>query len=226
MAATLILEDLQRHRYKHTSQIDEDGVLEYIFQQIGTHPLKIFVEVGIRPNAKEELDGNAIFLRSKGWIGWMMDIYEHPASFGINKQYISPDNVNAVLEAYGCPESFDLFSIDIDSLEYYVLKELLKKFKPRVVVSEYNCVYKDKRVVSRLNDFNWAGDRFGVSGLLLKELMNDNGYVMVHSNRVNAFFVKAAELSQKSIKEFENLQPEFFDLHKVISKEGDWEIYP
>ena len=230
MSANLSLEELQRNRKKICSQIDEDGVIDYIFRQIGTQPLKMFVEVGISPCVVSSdprrglLEGNTVHLRNNGWVGWMIDGVKQDEQFGINKAFITPENIGTTLTALGVPKTLDLFSLDIDSLEYYVLKEFLKEFKPRVVISEYNCIYDDKRAVSRTVDFNWKDDLFGVSGNLLKELMAENGYTMVHTNRVNAFFVRNDELSDECKLSFASLAPEIWPLYPITSKESNWMI--
>ena len=229
--ATFSYDDIQRHRKAYCSQIDEDGVIEYLFTQIGTKPLKMFVEIGVSPNVSSDnrrgkLEGNMVYLRNKGWVGWMIDGATQDEQFGISKATITPENVNVTLAEFGVPKDFDLFSIDIDSIEYYVIKEMLKEFSPRVVVSEYNCIYEDKRAVARSSDYKWKGDLFGVSGLLLKELMMQNNYTMVHTNRVNAFFVKNSELSDECKAHFANLTPEYFPLYPVTSKPSSWMIIP
>ena len=224
----LNLEEMQRYRYKHCSQIDEDGILEYIFMKIGTEPLKMFVEIGVSPSVvgdrKGKLEANSVHLRNNGWVGWMIDGVKQDEQFGVNKAFITPENVCRTLGDIGCPRKFDLFSIDIDSLEYYVLGSFLKEFTPRVVVSEYNCIYEDKRVVSRTKDFNWGGDYFGVSCPLLRDLMAEHNYTMVHNNRVNAFFVHNDELTDECKTSLSGLKPEFYALYPITSKSSDWNI--
>ena len=121
------------------SQNNEDELIEYIFEKIGTTN-NFFVEFGTGPNASE---CNTRFLREeKGWKGvmWDLGVTDTP-DIGLFKELISKDNIIQLFEKYNVPIEFDFLSIDIDFNDWYIWREIGKVYKPRVVCIEYNFQY-------------------------------------------------------------------------------------
>jgi hypothetical protein len=94
----------------------------------------------------------------------------------------------------GVPEEFALLSIDIDGNDYWVWKAL-DRFRPKVVVIEYNGFLPPplSKVIPYDPDFQWSGTRyFGASLCALNKLAAERDYSLVYCERrgVNAFFVQ------------------------------------
>ena len=54
---------------------------------------------------------------------------------------VTPENIN-LLEKYLFMKHIDVFSIDIDSIDFYVTKAFLDMgFRPKIIVAEYNSVF-------------------------------------------------------------------------------------
>ena len=51
---------------------------------------------------------------------------------------ITSDNINKVFKKYNVPKDIGLLSIDIDGDDWYVWNKLDKKYKPSIVIIEYN----------------------------------------------------------------------------------------
>ena len=104
--------EFRQHEFKVYSQNGEDGVLFWIFTNIGTvnHPPR-FVEFGVE-NGQQ---CNTRFLREHlGWRGLMMDGSNENIAINLHREIISPSNINDLLGKYETPPLLDLLSIDVE----------------------------------------------------------------------------------------------------------------
>ena len=110
----------------------------------------------------------------------------------LSKAYVYPDNVIALLDAYEIPEDFGFLSFDIDGYDYFVLHELLKKYRPTLICAEINekiptpikfTVKYDRNYVWGVNHF------FGQSLSQLYLLCEKYNYDLVELYYNNAFLV-------------------------------------
>src|SRR5688572_27173062 len=99
--------DFERRVY---SQNGEDGLMSFIFQQIGTTN-QYFVEIG----AGDGQECNTRYLKTLGWSGLQIDAEPAP---GIFAHFITAENVEAILQEHQAPHEFDLLSIDVDGNDY------------------------------------------------------------------------------------------------------------
>jgi hypothetical protein len=184
------LNEIGQFERKQYSQNGEDGIIDAIFEACGVTN-RFFVECGCH-DARE---CNTAYLLAQGWSGLLMDadgISRNPRAT-VQREFITAENINLLLDKYQVPEEFDLLSIDIDGNDYWVWQAVSRR--PRVVVIEYNASIspKDRRVIPYDPLFRWAGtDYFGASLRALAELGERKGYCLVYceSRGVNAFFVE------------------------------------
>jgi hypothetical protein len=191
---------LLSHRFKLLSQNEEDGVILALLKLAGA-PNRSFVEIGSGASG-----GNSGMLALEfGWRGLMVDIDENKirrarAKFGVNPHVlfeavaVSPENINALIERHGLAGEVDLFSLDIDSFDYWVL-EAMNACRPRVMVLEYNGNFGPERslVISRDTDMSRAVKGFhGASLKALTKLAAAKGYKLVACDEsgTNAFYVR------------------------------------
>ncbi|CAF4734020.1 unnamed protein product, partial [Rotaria sp. Silwood2] len=197
--------ELKQHERQIFSQNGEDGVLLWIFANIGTihHPPR-FVEFGVQ-NGQQ---CNTRFLREHlGWQGLMMDGGHNISSINLHREMISSKNINDLLAKYGTQAVIDLLSIDIDFDDYFVWKSILQanRFHARVVVIEFNyeILPNENRVVNPNQDSRrWTGTSFYGAGILaLAALGRAHGYTLVYGeqNGVNLFFVQTCLLAQQGV---------------------------
>jgi len=102
----------KEHECKIFSQNGEDGILLWLFANIGTinHPPR-FVEFGVENGAQ----CNTRFLRQHlGWQGLMMDGSNQNLAINLQQEMISPENINDLLAKYQTPSLLDLLSIDVE----------------------------------------------------------------------------------------------------------------
>ncbi len=201
------------HGAQYFSQNYEDGMIAEIFRRIGT-TAKTFVEIG----AGDGTENNTAALLSIGWSGWWIDgdegtceeiqswIRSTPGASNklhIRHALVSPENVQAHLSQLGVPGEVDLFSLDIDLDTYHIWKAL-GKFRPRVVVVEYNAGFPPD--VEWIHPFEpgrmWDGTQvFGASLKAFEQLGTRNGYSLVGCDitGINAFFVRNDLIGDKFV---------------------------
>jgi hypothetical protein len=215
------------HGFKVYSQIDEDGIIERLFDAIGTRS-RIFVEVG----SGSGLENNTHYLVHKGWRGMWIEgdapqVQQLRALFPsgnasaqgrgaddvdlcVYQGYIAPDTIDRVLAsgmaALGRAPSereIDFLSMDIDGDDLAVL-EAIQAVRPRVICAEYNPRFRPpvSLEVSRRRDASWTGDDYyGGSLQAFVDLLGKRGYVLICCNASgnNAFFVASGELASGAL---------------------------
>lgn len=188
------------------SQNGEDGILDYLCSRLA-QPNRYFIEIG----ASNGLENNTTWLAlAKRYGGLMID--GDPAKVGECRQtfavlngalefqamMVSPDSAQA-FERLVLFKDPDVFSLDIDSVDYYVADALIDRVvRPKIIVLEYNSTFGPQRAVTIPYQFPFnrhrahpTGYYYGVSVMGLRRLLEGRGYrfVTVEQNGVNAFFV-------------------------------------
>lgn len=192
------------------SQFGEDGIIQFI-----THHLadaiknKIFIEIGV----EDYTEANTRFLlENNNWEGIIIDCCEKSINsiktsnffwrnnlFAQNV-YITKDNIHSIISELNVPDEIGLFSLDIDSNDYWVLKSLMErnpKFKPAIIILEYNSFFGKELSVSipYKENFTWnttyPPTYFGASLHAYYDLLKNHGYILLGSTMAgnNAFFV-------------------------------------
>lgn len=183
---------LNRHEKKVHSQFGEDGILDKIFETIGTTN-KFYLDFGAT-----EAEGNTQWLHlEKGFSGVLWNGEPGECSYNtIHKEFITVENIGSLCNKYEVPSEIDLLSIDIDGNDWYVWREITKHIKPRVVVIEYNGqfdVHSDK-IIPYDPTFSWdhTSDYCGATLQALVNLGKHLGYSLVCCTNTgnNAFFVR------------------------------------
>jgi len=194
---------LNRHEYQVFSQNGEDGIIHEIFNRVG-YTNKYFIEFGV----ENGLECNSTNLLYKGWSGLWIEgsgqqcegvktRFSDLISEGrlqIQNAFINAENIQSLFDKGNAPVEPDLLSIDIDYNDYYVW-DAITKYKPRVVIIEYNSIFRpDTHFVVKYNP-NKMWDRtshYGASLLALEQLGKQKGYCLVGCvfSGSNAFFVR------------------------------------
>lgn len=190
------------------SQADEDGLLLFIFSQIGFKSKKLVDMACGRPHGANATN----LILNWGFHALLVDgnqshIQEceafyrnHPDSRlfppRMINAWITAENINDLLRENDFNSEIDLLSLDVDGVDYW-LWERLEAVSPRVVVVEYqDCFTSDKAVTvpyrHDFNRFDFHPDYFGASLGAFVKLGIAKGYRLVGCNRYgyNAFFVR------------------------------------
>lgn len=180
------------------SQYNEDEIIEKIFKTLEIS-MGIFFEIGVNNMTQDKrLQCNSINLINRGWKGKLIDAnFKHPLVFN---EFISIKNINEIAKLAGT--KIDFFSIDIDSYDWHVIREVLLK---KIIDIEVFCVetnnYNGHCFLDRVLKLdspapNTNGlpknDAFGATTFSYNLLMVKYGYKLVATSHygVNAFFVK------------------------------------
>ena len=199
---------LSQHERKVFSQNEEDGVIEKIFEVIGTTN-KYYVEFGV----ENAIECNTRNLRENfGWSGLLMDGGYENQEISLYKEFITAENINHLFAKYNVPKKFDLLSIDIDFNDFYIWKSLDEVYQPRVVVIEHNASHlpTEDKVVKYASNAVWdVTNYYGASIRALYNLGKLKGYSLVYSESrgLNLFFVKNLILGaiQATFKDTNNI---------------------
>lgn len=200
LAASYPPANLSAFEAKVFSQNGEDGVLAEIFRRIGVNGEGYFVEFGVESG----IECNAAFLAHVcGWRGTFIEandthfdslvaLWKNSRRVTTIKSMVTAENVNEVIGSVA-PSDFDLLSIDIDGLDYYVW-DAFTACRPRVVVIEYGSTMDADRAVAQPSSVTkWDyTDLMGASIKAMIDLGKRKGYTLVHTEiaGVNAFFVR------------------------------------
>ncbi|HEV7396313.1 MAG TPA: hypothetical protein VGN86_07355 [Pyrinomonadaceae bacterium] len=101
----------------------------------------------------------------------------------------SPDNIVPLLHSYEIEKDFGVLSLDIDGNDYWVLRAILRKFRPQIVVTEINeKIPPPIRFVVKYNpNFQLRHHFFGYSIQMLADLCEEVGYTILKLEYNNAF---------------------------------------
>ncbi len=190
--------------FRNYSQSDEDGLLLYIFSHIG-FTNKICVDMAF--NSPYGANTTNLIL-NWGFMGLLVegkDIEESKRFFEshrdtwvfppkVIKAWITDKNVNDLCKDNGITGEIDLFSLDMDSVDFWVWKAL-SVIQPRVVVVEIQPVWGANRSVTVPNKEKPREihpDYYGASLPAFIKLGREKGYRFVGMNQYgyNAFFIK------------------------------------
>lgn len=171
------------------SQNGEDGIIEFLLQYV-TNTSNNFLEIGWgrgNQNCCRNL------LVNKNFTGTGVDPRKQKVkSPGLNfvNKYATLDNVEEMLGYEGLNPT--VFSLDIDSYDWFLLREMLdKNFRPSIIVHEYNSLLGNDKCYARLTSAPY--DKRCLYGASLPAyrllLENDYRFVTCDSNGVNAFWL-------------------------------------
>ena len=187
------------------SQHGEDGILQHLISNLKTCN-KYFMEIA----AGDGLENCSAYLALGGkWSGLMVEgdhalaehcrrVYQNRIwNIMVKECYVNLDNIGDILSILPMKD-FDVFSLDIDSIDFHILKAVLDLgYRPKILVLEYNSAFGPKKAVtvSYKTVFNrWdehhAGIYYGASVMAWRVLLEPLGYkfVSVDSSGTNAFF--------------------------------------
>lgn len=182
------------------SQNGEDGVLIELLRRAGEGS-RFFVEFG----AGDGLENNSLFLADVlGWSGLFIEGDSARAATLTHKysptqvrtacEIVTPDSVDDIFSAAGVPIEPDVLSIDVDGADYWIWRGL-KRYRPRIVIIEYNASLGGTDMLvqppDRPDDFDHSSYG-GASIAALRALGESKGYRLVHTELTgnNAFFVR------------------------------------
>jgi hypothetical protein len=196
--------DLNEIEVKIFSQNGEDGIIDYLVNSLKLNT-KNFVEIGVGSYR----ESNTRFLYNKyhpkGLIVDFIDDMEKKVKPFVNlwkgdlricNKQINSENILDTLNQ-SCDYEIDIFSIDIDSIDYWIIEKLNKRIS-KIFVAEYNPVFGSDIEVTvpnisgfERNKYHYSNLCYGMSLRALINLMDKKGYYFIGANlqKINAFFI-------------------------------------
>ena len=202
--------------FKVFSQDYEDGILQYLLKSLNISSVK-FVEIGTQDYSESNTRYIFETMRCEGLIidptanlenliKKRLKLWQN--NLKIFNGYVSDQNINTILKETSFENELDLFSIDIDGIDYWILKKLKKKIS-KIFIAEYNPYFGPNKEICAPNIENFdrfryhkSGFCFGMSIKALINLMNSKGYSFIGTNRLNcnAFFLRKDLINKISLK--------------------------
>lgn len=187
--------EIDSHGRKVTSEGNQDGILEYIFDNIGTTN-KWFVEFGF--NQPDYVHGgtgpNSQYLyEKKGFKGVLLDGDNENKEINLHKRWIKPETIVAELKKLGTPIGADYISVDFDSADCFAAYEIACKLNPRVMTVEFNANYPLGYYLANIGkDYRWKGDRaYGCSASAQDLVAKECNYSLVAVERdLDIFWIR------------------------------------
>jgi hypothetical protein len=198
------IEDIGLKEKQILSQGGQDGVIEYIFGQIGVTN-KYFVEFGFGYAGGQAVDNvtfysmglNTGLLFRSGWKGVYFDALVESKEYGVVKSTLTEDNIVEEFVKHGVLREMDYLSIDVDSVDFWLLKSILdpsSPFRPRVMSVEFNINFSPDMMVSMEPKWHaWTGRSvYGASAGALNYVAGLAGYSVVYimPNGMDMFFIR------------------------------------
>jgi hypothetical protein len=183
--------------WKKYSQTGEEAYLTHILENI-TIENKHVVDLGA-------WDGfhfsNTRHFIENGYTSCMVD-GDNRGNNEVYQEMITKENVNSILKTLKTPLKFDLLSIDLDGNDYHILEEILKIYRPSVIISEFNPIFAENEAYTikyNPNHFWQNNDYYGFSFAAGIKLAEKNDYSCIFQNsNLNMYFV-CNEVLSKSI---------------------------
>jgi hypothetical protein len=214
--------------YKIFSQNGEDGIIDYLLYSLDITSPK-FIEIGI--GDYEESNTRYLFETTNSQ-GLIIDCIKNlktkvmkntklwRGDLKIIENFIDSENIIKILKENSFYEKIDLFSIDIDGTDYWVLKQIPNNFS-KVIIVEYNSNFghEFEVTVPNIKKFNrtkyhYSNLCFGTSLKAVINLLEKKNYTFIGTNisKMNAFFISNSELNKinldipdkNNIKKFTN----------------------
>lgn len=220
------LNDFSRNEY---SQFGEDGIVEKIFECIGTRS-RVCVEFGAWHGFHIS---NTAALWTRGWKAVLIEgharrcarLRRNVAAYDCVciRAYVAAsgsDTLEALLDRAGVGADIDLLSIDIDGDDYYIF-ESLSRLHSRVVIVEYN-----PTVPAHLDLYAEPGSYFGASVAALARVGRQRGYTLVAVTQTNCFLVTDEELPKLAGFDFslERLRNDNYVAYLMTDQAGDYVV--
>jgi hypothetical protein len=212
------------------SQFGEDGIIDYICQKLSLSKPRI-LEIGAgnfsECNSRwlvESRNSGAYLVDGRRDLpaGVMESQLLWQSHLFFDQAWVTPENIQVIFDkASKAIEGIDIFSLDLDGNDYWILKELNLK-STSIVVVEYNPLFGPKLSVTIPRNDTFLRSQghtswlyYGASLKAFIDLLEIKGFSFLGTNRVgnNAFFI------QKRFSECFNLLP-----HGDLSIFTDWPI--
>ena len=129
------------------SHLDEEYIINaYLKEDLGLEKGGYCVDIAVSNGISMS---NTYSLYKNGWSGLAVEFdarkfsylasnYSAFSDVNLAKCKVRPQNVLSLLSANETPENFDFLSLDIDGYDFFVLEQILERYRPRLICTEIN----------------------------------------------------------------------------------------
>lgn len=144
----------------------------------------------------------------------------------IKVEWLTKDNIVSILQKYDCPKELDYISIDVDNMDYWLLKSILDAgYISNLLILEFNPIWSaEESYVKRYSDGAHKADtdtsyssNYGASLAAFTKLLNGHGYRLVHVMKQNSHNDPSCN-NAFFIQEIFDADDMFINQHETISK--------
>lgn len=178
---------IQSYARKVYSQNQEDGIIEYLLSQcndLNKRCIEIGVESGIECNT-------ANLIKHHKYSGVLIDKsssfnteFYNNCSFTFINSFVNPNNIVELVDQHNLRGEYDVLSIDVDGIDYWILKSIIDNnlFTAKVIVLEYQDIIGPELslTIPFIDNFDawqydhWEGPNYcGASLKAFVKLLND-----------------------------------------------------
>jgi len=217
--------------WKIYSQSNEES---YILHMLSRLPIinHYIVELGAWDGYN--LSNTRYFTQNYAYKALLIDGDNH-GNEEVKQHFITKENILAILEQYQVPDKFDLFCIDLDGNDIYILEKVLSRYKPSLVVAEFNPIFAagESYAIGYDEKHTWSEDNYyGFSFAAGVKMAEKFGYTCIFQNdNLNMYFVENSKLAislNVSVADLKGLIPQVpyqvTHYHPKSQKNG-WVIY-
>ena len=184
--------ELNQTELKIFSQNGEDGIIDYLTFQLGIKPK--FVEIGVGDYS--ESNTRFIYERTSAEgmiIDCLKDLKQNVSkktklwkgNLEIIEANVNTENILEILNTKNFLNNLDIFSLDIDGIDYWIIEKLPENFS-KIVVLEYNHVFGNEFQITVPNlknfnrkDYHFSNLCFGMSIRAAIEIMEKKIFILL-----------------------------------------------
>jgi len=198
--------DRKKNKY---SQYGEDGITEAIFERIGVKNgwcLEVGASDGILfSNSRQfvEKGWNAILIESEklAYERLVENCKIYPKARPVHAKIDSEHTLDSILEMHDAPIDIDLLIIDIDGQDYHIWNAMMK-YRPRVIVVEYNPQAESEYIPALGADGKDGLDQAGRAAII--RLGSSKGYRACIETPINIIMIHEDNFEKAENKESRN----------------------
>ena len=183
------------------SQKGQDSLIQRVFDIVGTTD-KYYVEFGAYDGV--QMCNTWYFKNKKGWSGLLLDNMYENLEINLHKRHITKENICDIFAEFKVPKQHDFLCVDIDGCDYWILKEILLQYSPRVIMVETAVRFEPYESVALKYDPNWSWngrDWYGASPYAFKKMFDKYNYVPIYIHEDDMFAVRRDVLTDHGFDE-------------------------